>query len=330
MKTIVKMKFGSHLYGTDTPKSDLDYKGIALPSIEQIALGKVPKHLEYYSSGSDKTKNTKDDIDIEVFSLHEFVKLALAGQTVAFDMLHAPSDMLIENSPTWCRIVLNRDKFYSKNIHAFIGYAQGQAAKYGLKGSRLDDSLRVLNFLNSLPPKQRLEAIDLDSFPKGEHIKMMLSDKHNESCIEVCGKKLHMKARNEYNASIIQLFYNAYGERAKLAAKNLGVDFKAISHAFRAAHQVKELFTTGTITFPRPEAEFLKQIKNGELRYLDIAPQLDALIDEVKELQLTTTLSEKPDTEFWNKFLLDLVEEEFACKRFMDTYYDNQTSIEKR
>jgi predicted nucleotidyltransferase len=39
MRIIVKMKFGAHLYGTATSDSDLDYKGIFLPTKEQLLLG---------------------------------------------------------------------------------------------------------------------------------------------------------------------------------------------------------------------------------------------------------------------------------------------------
>jgi hypothetical protein len=47
---ILQMKHGSHLYGTNTPLSDLDIKGIFLPTIEQIFLNNIPKHI---------TKNSK-------------------------------------------------------------------------------------------------------------------------------------------------------------------------------------------------------------------------------------------------------------------------------
>ena len=36
----MKMKFGSKLYGTDTPLSDTDFKGIYLPTIDEF------QHLE--------------------------------------------------------------------------------------------------------------------------------------------------------------------------------------------------------------------------------------------------------------------------------------------
>lgn len=38
MDLIVKMKFGSHLYGTNTEDSDVDYKGVFLPSKKEILL----------------------------------------------------------------------------------------------------------------------------------------------------------------------------------------------------------------------------------------------------------------------------------------------------
>ena len=49
---IVKMLFGSHLYGTQTPSSDTDYKGVAMPSVRDIALGRVPGHVLHQSTSS--------------------------------------------------------------------------------------------------------------------------------------------------------------------------------------------------------------------------------------------------------------------------------------
>jgi predicted nucleotidyltransferase len=41
MRLIVEMRFGSHLYGTATPLSDLDYKGVYLPDGRDILLQRV-------------------------------------------------------------------------------------------------------------------------------------------------------------------------------------------------------------------------------------------------------------------------------------------------
>ena len=42
-KTIVRMEFGSKLYGTSTPESDTDYKFIYLPSVYQLVTGEYPE-----------------------------------------------------------------------------------------------------------------------------------------------------------------------------------------------------------------------------------------------------------------------------------------------
>src|SRR5689334_12740535 len=131
MKLVCKTVFGSNLYGTATPSSDTDVRGIFIPSKRDILLGRVPKTNREQEAG-------KED-DYELYSLHHFVKLACEGQTVAFDILWTPSK-LVELGPAggvWEELVQLRGKFLSKRMNAFIGYARGQAAKYSLKGERL-------------------------------------------------------------------------------------------------------------------------------------------------------------------------------------------------
>jgi hypothetical protein len=300
------MKFGSHLYGTATPESDTDFKGVALPTREQVLLGRIPKHAEMCSTGASHCKNTKDDVDTEVFILHQFIKLALEGQTVALDMLHAPAEMLTRSTPLWREIVLHRKRFYSKNVHSFIGYAMGQAAKYGVKGSRLNAAQQVYDWLAAQDPGARLSECNFGDFPCGEHIDFLGNPINT---VDVCGRKIQTTVRTGYARDVVGHFLDNYGERARQAARDEGIDWKALSHAFRAAYQMRELFTAGTITFPRPEAEFLTKVKTGQLRYLEIAPVLEDLIDEVKELKEQSRLPEKPDVGFWERLLIGAVEE---------------------
>ena len=61
---IFKCYFGSHLYGTANKSSDSDFKGIFLPSQEQVLLGKIPKSINNSTKKGDG-KNTSEDVDIE-------------------------------------------------------------------------------------------------------------------------------------------------------------------------------------------------------------------------------------------------------------------------
>lgn len=310
---IVKMVFGSHLYGTNTSESDKDYKGIFLPTKEQIYLGRIPKSIQENTKKNSDTKNSSCDVDSEIYSLHYFLKLACEGQTVALDMLHCPNNLLIESSAIWEEIVKNRRLFYTKNLDAFVGYARKQAAKYGIKGSRLNDAKRVLDFLINC----KLESLSLKLFdvwedlPEGEHIiKHPPDESHGLRLYEVCGRKLQETASIEYAIPVIDRFYKNYGERAIKAAQNIGVDWKAVSHAFRAAIQVKSILTEGAINFPLKETEFLKQIKAGELDYQTVvAPKLDTMMDELEELSVKSILPKKVNRKFWDDFLIKVIDQ---------------------
>jgi len=315
-RMLVKMIFGSHLYGTETPTSDQDFKGVALPTWEQVVLGRIGKHIEHSSTGSANSRNTAEDVDVEIFTLHNFIKLALEGQTVAFDMLHAPLNKLIWSDFIWFDLVSNREKFYSKNINSFIGYAVGQAAKYGIKGSRLNAAKSVLEWFEGRLLDSKLMDNDLSTFPFGEHVRYLEPEAPlGQRQIDICGKRIQLTTKIGYAASIIDLFYRNYGERAKQAANDQGIDWKAISHAFRAAYQMKELYAEGTITFPRPEAEILRHIKTGQCHYVDVAPMLEDLLDEVRELKDKSSFPEKPDHKFWDGFLMEVIEKHLTPGR---------------
>lgn len=307
---IVKVLFGSHLYGTSTPQSDKDYKGIGFQDRRDLLINGPKKHLEYSSTGDSNKKNTNEDIDVEIFTLHEFIKLTLAGQTVGIDLLHANKESIIETSKTWEFIQKNRSKFYSKKIESFLCYCIKQAAKYSIKGSRLNDVEKVIEWLNSnINSFGDISLYDANTinFPTGDHIKFVEnSENYKLSMYDICGKKITLTTKLEYAKSIFEKYHKTYGERAKLAQQNESIDWKAISHAFRAAYQMKELFKTSDLIFPLKDAKFITEVKLGQHKYIDLAPMLEDLIDEVKELRDSSDFPEEPDTEFWHDFIINM------------------------
>jgi hypothetical protein len=304
MDVICKILFGSHLYGTDTPDSDKDYKGIFMPTIEDLILQRVPKTINL-STNKSSEKNTKDDVDYELYSLPYFLELACQGETVALDMLHAPKECVLQHSDIWYDIVSNRSTFYTKNLKAFVGYARKQAAKYGIKGSRLNTVQKVVDFLKSFDPDKQLKDYSWAWIPNDlEHCRGWIDDKGIRG-IEICGKKFQETTPIKYILKSLEKFLNDYGHRARQAAENKGIDWKAISHALRAAYQVKSILVENTIVFPLPEAGRLKAIKLGVLDYTTkVAPHLEYLMGEVEYLSDKSTLPEKVDRKFWDKKLV--------------------------
>jgi predicted nucleotidyltransferase len=307
MDFIVKMKFGSHLYGTDTEDSDVDYKGVFLPSKNEILLNTVPK-CRSFSTNNGQDKNNPGDIDEEIYSLHYFIKLACDGQTVAMDMLHAPESMLLKSTEIWRSIVKQKNRFYTKNLNSFIQYARRQASKYGIKGSRLNAAAQVIDFLKSHNSEIRLRNV-WNQLPTNEYCHEMDVDPNGMRQYQVCGKMFQESSSIGYILPIISKFYDDYGHRAKLAAENKNIDWKALSHALRAALQTKEILTDGTITFPLKDAPFLLKVKSGQLDYTnEVAPALESLMDEVESLVTKSDLPEKVDIDYWNHFICETIE----------------------
>lgn len=304
MLTIVDMVFGSHLYGTASENSDKDFKGVFVPTIDSMLLGNAPKSVNRSTKKASDRKNDPSDVDSEMYSLHYFLHLAKMGETVALDMLHAPASACMVSHPIWEDLCSNRHRFYTKNLKALVGYARKQAAKYGIKGSRLAQAKVVLEFLGSQEPHIRL--IDVwDKLPEGEHVHKLQTD--TDHIYEVCGKKMVASARCQYYVEMMQKFSDRYGGRARLAEVNEGIDWKAISHAFRAAYQVRHILVDGGFSYPMPETPYILAVKRGGINYADAGPALDQLIEEVEALSESSAYPEHVNEVWVNDWLLSVL-----------------------
>jgi len=304
MKKIVKMVFGSHMYGLNGPDSDIDFKGIYLPELNELLLGTYKKTISK-STGNDTSKNTKDDVDEDWYALPYFIELACKGETVAIDMLHSdPSHWEVDPDygHIWEALVSWRDMFYTKNLAAYMGYVKRQAAKYGIKGSRMAALTMARNAMAGQNPRGRLADI-WDLLPEAEHISK--EEKDGKRFYVVNGKMYEDNVFIEYALERVTAAYNQYGARARQAEKNEGVDWKAVSHAFRAGYQLRSILAQGTFAYPLWETDYIKKVKAGQLDFkTEVSPQLEALVEEIESLVAVSTLPEKVDQKAWDKWLL--------------------------
>lgn len=323
MRTVMKGYFGSHLYGTSTPESDVDFKEIFVPRPRDILLGTAMNHTNL-NTNNTASKNTKDDVDHELYSLKYFFKLAADGETVALDMLHTPPEMVVKSDlpGVWKFIQDNRSRFYTTNMKAYLGYVRKQASKYGVKGSRLAALRGVLAIVNQIPEQwvDYQEGIpDRLRRTKVEDIKHRLPE--NEFCewvfhnhektgpqtfYTVLGRKYQTTLSiTELKQSLNKLDAE-YGERARKAEANEGIDWKALSHAYRAGYQLLEIYQTGDLVFPLREASIIKLIKAGELPFKEVQELLEDTVDLVEVLAIQAHkngMPDKVDMKFWDKFV---------------------------
>lgn len=103
---------GSHAYGTNIEGSDLDIRGVALNSKEDL-LG-LGDFEHYVDTATDTT----------VFGFNKAVKLMCSGNPNMLEQLGNPDELVITYSPTAKLLFDNKNLFLSKRvIYSFGGFA---------------------------------------------------------------------------------------------------------------------------------------------------------------------------------------------------------------
>jgi hypothetical protein len=301
-RTLIRIEHGSHLYGTNTETSDRDYKGVFLPAGRDILLNRIPSVIDK-GTGVQNEKNTKDDIDDQSFNIQKFIAMVSSGDTVGTEILFAPEASILHRDPLWDMVMLHKDYMINKQCKGFVGYCQRQAAKYGIKGSRMAACKGIVELLDSKLATHgygaKLAEIgeELNEFCATHEFAEMVPVNQQSGValyhLDVVDRKVPVSGTIKQAFDIYSKVFANYGDRTRAAMDNKGIDWKAVSHAIRVAGQAKELLSTGHITFPRPDAPFLLEVKQGKHDYNDIAPLLERMVEEVDEASRASSLPGK-------------------------------------
>lgn len=314
-RNLVRIKFGSHLYGTATPASDIDFKSIHVPAASDILLQRAKGSINSARAKAFKEKNLPGEVEEESYSLQRFLELASEGQTVALDVLFAPTWSMVEPaSVEWWHITRNRDRLVTKKSTAFVGYCRQQANKYGIKGSRVAAARLALQLLNRLveehgttPKLGQYEEQIAASVAGVEHMVVTDIPLANGQMIrhwDVCGRKLPFPSSIKNARDVTQRLVDEYGQRALQAEGQQGVDWKALSHAVRVGSQAIELLRTGHVTFPLPNATHVVAIKTGKVPYQEVSAEIESLLMAVETEAERSTLPAEPDRKWIEEFVM--------------------------
>lgn len=312
-KLLYITKVGSQLYGTNNPNSDTDYRGIYLPPLNDLILKKDNEHIIISKGNGDKQKNTSEDVDFDLWSLHKFLDLLRKGDTGAFDLLYSMfrEDTQLFNSEYTEYIKGFAPVFNTKNTKAFTGYCVAQAAKYGVKGTRYKELTRFYN--KDMFPKEELGAgkigdyfnsWDLSEF---EHIKIESGESANRSemdYINVLGKKFGATITVNEFVSRLKILEQKYGDRSKASTE--GTDWKALSHAVRILSQVEELLEDGKMSFPLKELDLVKGIKENHLTTKECKEIIEYKLARIDSLVKESEYPEAIDKNTINDIILDI------------------------
>lgn len=323
-KLIFKCIHGSHLYGTNTKDSDIDERGVFIPD-EKYFFGFLFRTEQF----EDKVN------DITYFEIRKFFQLALDNNPNIIELLFVPKDKWIHHTIDWSEIYENRNIFLSKKCKfTFSGYAHSQFNRiklhrswllnppskkperkdFGLSEHKRDltrDQIGAFNALLSLklenikefhPLKDQLDKmqethdfkaickqfIDIDKFSLQNIIPI------SDQFVEILQKENAYAQAERYYNQYENWKKNRNPERAKLEEKYL-YDCKHASHLCRLITEGEELLTTGNITFPRPDVNFLLDVKNGIYKYEEISDILDSYDQKFEELYEKSSLPHSAD-----------------------------------
>lgn len=291
---------GSQAYGMATETSDVDIRGIFVPTLD-------------YMLGFMKRVEQIEAPETTIYALQKYMGLAASANPNILELLFVPDDCLLEVHPLYRLLVDNRKLFLSKKVRwSYNGYAAAQIHRielhrrylmnppkkvprrsdYGLpEGESLIPREQIGAFyvtlahilkriVDTLEPEMHvlyrtvLEIVESEAFPGWEGL-VQSGGIPNEALPYV------QKLTGATDNFILvlqheQAFYRAADEwnkyqnwlkqrnpaRAALEAK-YGYDSKHASHAIRLVRQGEEIMRKGELLVRLPDAEKVRAIRDG-------------------------------------------------------------------
>ncbi len=290
-KIICKVTHGSRLYKMHGEDSDYDKKGCYLPNLPELQLMRAAKNIQWKDEAANE--------ETEIFALTEFLRHAARGEGYAIDMLHCSDSDVISNSNLWDYLRFNKSKFYTKSMKGLLGFAKTQSCKFALKSERLNAVKKVLEIFKKAESSgvARLWQI-WDELPQGEtHIVFGEEERNNsvdKRYVEVASKRFPATISPSYSVPILENLINSYGDRTKKASELDEKDTKSLSHAFRLASQLREIYLNKGFSYPLPDNEFLMAVKYRKLDY-KLSKLDDILHESITEVEKLADNSSYPD-----------------------------------
>jgi len=291
---IFETVLGSHAYGTNTEKSDVDLRGVCIPP-QEVALSLFKKFDQFEDKENDRV----------IFSLAKFFKLARDCNPSILELLFVDQKMWKMCTGEWRVIIENREMFLSKRIrHSFAGYAASQ-----LKRMRTH-----VQWMAKAPkePKPEYYGVEHKMFLGNNEIGAFdYLEEHGieftKEIVELMSKvKAYKHAVNDYNN--YQTWKKERNSSRAELEKKYGYDTKHAMHLVRLSLQGEELLMTGEmVVCDRPDKDMLVEVRDGGWSYeklLEFAEDIDKRMEVAADKSL---LPDSPNEAEIDNLYLDLV-----------------------
>lgn len=301
---------GSWAYGTNVEDSDVDIRGCALNSKEELLTN---KNFEQF---------VNEETDTVIYSFNKLITLLSNCNPNTIEILGLKPDHYIYLSDIGRELIDNADMFLSKRaVNAFGGYANSQLRRLDNKAVRLvNQEQREKHILNSIMNAKYTFPEKYFYYPEDAinlYIdKSLQEDYDSEIFMDI---NLHHYPLRDYKAMWSEM-NNIVKDYAKIGKRNShaiehGKLGKHMMHLVRLFFMCFDILENHRIvTYREKEHDLLMNIRNG--KYLDDnrqpIPEFFEMIDELENRleydKMNTDLPDKPDYKRINEFVMDINE----------------------
>lgn len=299
---ILKIRVGSHLFGTNTPDSDEDYFGIFMPPDETIFGFQTCNEVDLGIVDKDDTgRNTKDAVDFKIHDYRKFVKTVMENNPNFIHAIFVNEENILEKDEYGFadRLLSIKDRVVHKGAYRrFVAYAHAQQHKMKIKPenySKLERGLEVLEGYDKFTIMVELKDVEPFVFEgRGKHIK--LADLSFNSGIYVRRARKMIRERLSKATS-----------RAVLYTK-FGYDTKFASNLIHLLMSGRELMETGRLVFPLAYAQDILDVKQGKYSAEEIDKWAEQLLEEARVAYDNTKVYASPLAEIEQFAMQELYE----------------------
>ncbi|WP_300924574.1 DNA polymerase beta superfamily protein [uncultured Clostridium sp.] len=289
---------GSHAYGTNIKGSDIDIRGVMLPTKEQL-IG-----LSHFEQQEDSNTDTV------IYEFNKYINLIKDCNPNTIEMLGGKQYLIFNEVGE--QLINKLDLFLSKKcINTFGGYANAQLRR--IENSLCHDEYPEEEKVKHI--KQTMDVAMTKLEEKNElffNKSIQISIQDDKICMSMNFKNIEIgKIRATLNDLLtIEKVFNKLGQRNnKKTVEKLD---KHMMHLIRLYHMCFEILTEQKVnTYREKDREFLLEVRNGKFIKDGVITEegrayLKELEEKLQQAKEITTLPEKPNYNEIEKFVVDV------------------------